>query len=238
VLPGVKQVLEDLSGTTPLFLLPEHVLFPYTVQPYHIFEPRYVQMVRDALEGDRLITICQLKENGESGAGKEPLPFEATGTLGYINKVHSAPGKESTEGEEEERFNIWVTGLVKVEVAEVESKQPYRRGVVTPLREYGQVADEEHRRETILRLFQRILEHTETMVNLENLAALDVPIGMLAHVVISALPIPPDEKQKMLELPSLELRMDILVNFMESGLQTLGPLAQFDPILPSNPLWN
>jgi Lon protease-like protein len=237
VLPAVKQLLEDFSGTTPLFLLPEHVFFPYTVQPYHIFEPRYVQMVKDALEKDRLITICQLRENDGIAARKKPIPFETTGTMGYINKVHSAPGKESAEGGEE-RFNIWVTGLVKVEVDEVESDQPYRRGVATPIPEYGQVSDEEHRRETILRLFQRILESAQTLMNLENLSALDIPIGMLAHVVLSALPIPPDEKQKMLELPSLELRVDILINFMESGLHTLNPLAQFDPILPANPLWN
>ncbi|UCH63803.1 MAG: LON peptidase substrate-binding domain-containing protein [Fidelibacterota bacterium] len=224
----LKDLLASFSGTTPLFLLPDFVFFPQTVQPFQIFEPRYMEMVKDCTAGERMLTIPLLQ--GEEDANQKEAPrFSKIATMGYINDVQPS---------EDEKFNILVTGLVKVRVEEVESEKPYRRGVVTPMTEFSQVTDEEHKRQNILRLFQSMLEQAEVIGNLELLHEANIPLQMLAHVVISALPIAAEEKQKMLELQSLELRIDILLNFLESGLLSMGAMGPFEPLLPTHPWWN
>jgi Lon protease-like protein len=208
--------------------LPDFVLFPQTVQPFHIFESRYVEMVKDCMAGERMVSIPLLLE-AENGSSSETPPFRPIATMGYISDVREA---------EEGKYNILVTGMVKVQIEEVESDKPYRRGAVTPSTEFTQVTETEHKREIILRLFQSILDRAEATSNIEILQGVNIPLQMLAHVIISALPIPAEEKQKMLELQSLELRIEILVNFMESGLHTLDTMGPFEPLVPTHPWWN
>ena len=45
-----------------LFPIPSMVAFPGTVVPLHVFEPRYRQMVTDAVEQDRMIAVCHTKK--------------------------------------------------------------------------------------------------------------------------------------------------------------------------------
>ncbi|UCD38087.1 MAG: LON peptidase substrate-binding domain-containing protein [Fidelibacterota bacterium] len=228
----MKQTLSNLlasfSGTTPLFPLPDFVFFPQTAQPFQIFEARYVEMVQDCQAGERMLTIPLLIESEGNGKTEAP-PFRPIATLGYLSDLQEVEGG---------KFNILVTGLVKVQIEEVESEKPYRRGAVTPLTEFTQVTDEEHKRKSILRLFQSILEQAEVTSNFEILQGMDIPLQMLAHVIISALPIPAEEKQKMLELQSLDLRIEILLNFMESGLHTLDTLGPLESLVPTQPWWN
>ena len=50
-----------LPPLIPIFPLPNVVLFPSVFLPLHIFEPRYRQMLADALRGDRIIGMVLLK---------------------------------------------------------------------------------------------------------------------------------------------------------------------------------
>ena len=224
----VKELLESFSGTTPLFPLPDFVFFPKTVQPFHIFEPRYLQMVKDAMAGERLVTI-PLLDKTDNGSGKGAPAFRRIATMGYMN---------DTQKREDNETVIAVTGLVKVHIEEVESDEPYRRGAVTPIHDFSQVSDSEQKRKSILSRFHSILEKSHIRGSLSALEEDQIPLEMLAHVVISALPVAAVEKQKMLELQSLELRIDILLNFLESGLHIIKSIGPFDPILPTNPTWN
>ena len=51
-------------STIPIFPLPTVVLFPNVFLPLHIFEPRYRQMVTEALAGDRIIGMTLLAVRG------------------------------------------------------------------------------------------------------------------------------------------------------------------------------
>ena len=149
--------------------------------------------------------------------------------MGYIN---------TAQKREDNEMVVAVTGMVKVQIEEVESDEPYRRGAVTPIHDFSQVSHSEQKRKSILSRFQSILEKSQIRGSLGALEEEQIPMEMVAHVVISALPVAAVEKQKMLELQSLELRIDILLNFLESGLHSIEPIGPFDPILPTNPMWN
>jgi Lon protease-like protein len=224
----LDQLLTSFSGTSPLFPLPDFVFFPQTVQPFHIFEDRYLDMIHDAMAGERMVTISLLIEDAEESEGGNP-PINRIATLGYISEVHQA---------EDQHLNILVTGLVKVRLEELESEQPYRRGAITVLTEFSQVTDQEHKRKQILGLFESILDRDQTRGNIEILYGEGIPLAMLTHIIVSALPIPAEEKQKMLELQSLELRIEILLNFLESGLHSLETMGPFEEMLPAQPWWN
>ncbi|MCK4578673.1 MAG: LON peptidase substrate-binding domain-containing protein [Candidatus Marinimicrobia bacterium] len=221
-------VLNNFNGTTPLFPLPDYVLFPKTVQPFHIFEPRYLDMVRDSLAGERLITIALQVEN-EKGDATPHAPFHQVATLSYINQVRNL---------DDGTLKILVTGLTKVSTEEVDSDHAYRLVAVRAINDFIKVTDGDNKMARLMRLFQDILDKSGAPYSLEILAAEDTPIEIATHIIISALAIDAKQKQGMLELQSLELRLEILMNFLESGLHSIHSMERFEPILPNNPQWN
>ncbi len=224
----IDQLLETFSGTTPIMPIADFVLFPHTVQPLHIFEPRYIEMLQDCLATEHLVTIPLLK-GSKAETENQPPPFHEIATMGYINQAKSL---------EDDTYQVLVTGLVKVQAVEVESTKAYRRGAITPVPEFTQVTDSQKKLQDMLRLFQTVLEKAHSGFDLQVFTEEGVSVAMVTHSIISALPIEPAQKQKMLELQSLELRVEILINFLESGLHSMDALSVFSPILPSHPWWN
>src|SRR5215207_9114354 len=84
----------------PLFPLPNVVFFPRTRLPLHVFEPRYRQMVQDALDGDQRFGLILLKPGWEPEYFGAP-PVHSTGTLATIEQAVPL---------DDGRFNIVVRG--------------------------------------------------------------------------------------------------------------------------------
>ncbi len=60
------------QGALKVFPLPGAVLFPHTMLPLNIFEPRYVELVHDCLQGDRVMAISGLLPGWQSDYGGRP----------------------------------------------------------------------------------------------------------------------------------------------------------------------
>src|SRR5512147_1434243 len=105
-----------LPSTIPIFPLPSVVLFPNVFLPLHIFEPRYRQMVADALAGDRMIGMVLLKPGFEADYEGRPPVYEI-GCAGVI--THSEPLPDG-------RFNIVLRGLEKFRMVSEDESRPYR----------------------------------------------------------------------------------------------------------------
>ena len=58
-LEDVTRLPDDFDGRVRLFPLPDLVVFPHSMQPLHIFEPRYCEMLAESLESDSLIALVQ-----------------------------------------------------------------------------------------------------------------------------------------------------------------------------------
>src|SRR5512133_2398532 len=84
----------------PLFPLPNVVFFPRTRLPLHVFEPRYRQMVADAMAGDERIGMILLESGWESNYYGAPS-VHPVGTCGQI---------ESLVALEDGRYNLILNG--------------------------------------------------------------------------------------------------------------------------------
>ncbi|MFB3852905.1 MAG: LON peptidase substrate-binding domain-containing protein [Vicinamibacterales bacterium] len=112
-----------LPSILPIFPLPATVLFPKIFLPLHIFEPRYREMVADALAGDHMIGVVLLKKGWERDYESAP-PIYPIGCAGLI--THAEP----LEGG---RYNIVLQGLERFRVAAEEEGRSYRRARIEPL---------------------------------------------------------------------------------------------------------
>ena len=58
--------MKQLPKTISIFPLSNFIFFPQTTVPLNIFEPRYIQMVDDAMKGDRIIGMVQPKKSNQT----------------------------------------------------------------------------------------------------------------------------------------------------------------------------
>src|SRR3954471_19818881 len=105
-----------LPPTIPVFPLPNVVLFPTVSLPLHIFEPRYRDMVADALEGDRIIGMSLLQPGYEATYEGRP-PVYAVGCAGVITHA-----ERLADG----RFNIVLRGIERFRVDAEDASRSYR----------------------------------------------------------------------------------------------------------------
>jgi Lon protease-like protein len=117
-----------LPFSLPIFPLPTVVLFPNVFLPLHIFEPRYRQMIADALAGDRIIGMVLLEPGHEDEYEDQP-PVYATGCSGLITHAEKL---------DDGRYDLILRGLEKfsIESEEVPAVgRLYRSAVITPIDE-------------------------------------------------------------------------------------------------------
>jgi Lon protease-like protein len=114
-----------LPPAIPIFPLPNVVLFPNVFLPLHIFEPRYRDMVGDALAGDRLIGMALLQPGFEANYEGRP-PVYGIGCAGVI--THS---ERLSDG----RYNIVLRGLDRFRIDGEDTSHSYRLAQVTALTE-------------------------------------------------------------------------------------------------------
>ncbi len=124
----------------PLFPLPTVVLFPNVFLPLHIFEPRYRQMVADALAGDRIIGMVTLRPGHEDDYEGAP-PIYLTGCSGLITHAESL---------DDGCYNLVLRGLEKFTIQGEATAAPgrwYRSAVITPIDEAVPATDRDELRQ-------------------------------------------------------------------------------------------
>lgn len=129
-----------LPATLPIFPLPNVVFFPDVFLPLHIFEPRYRDMTRAALDSDRLIGMVLVKagaprfepvrtgNDGGATPGPDALDFDlAELDVAPIYPIGCAGVISHVEEVEDGRFNIILRGLQKFRVLGEDEDDPKRR---------------------------------------------------------------------------------------------------------------
>ena len=95
--------VEKLPEQIPVFPLSNFIIFPETTTPLNIFEPRYIQMVDDAMKSHRIIGMIQPKK-------KDKIPsLYDIGCAGKITSFHEA---------EDGRYLIVLVGISRFKITE------------------------------------------------------------------------------------------------------------------------
>ena len=98
----------DVPNVIPIFPIPKVVLLPAEVLPLHVFEPRYIDLVRDAVSSHRVIGIVDVLPGHEDELPGSP-PVRNIGCIGFI-----AAHEELEDG----RFLMWLLGLERFKIEE------------------------------------------------------------------------------------------------------------------------
>ena len=198
-----------LPPTIPLFPLPNAVLFPNVFLPLHIFEPRYREMVADALEGDRIIGMTLLRPGWERDYEGRPAIYPI-GCAGLITFV---------ERHKDGRYNIVLRGLEKFRVIEEDATtaRPYRIARVDSIVESVESMSDDER--SAMRTARRRLESLLVPQPEGRGAEPKVPPSMpdedLVNALAQYLELEPVEKQALLERETLLARCRSLIELLE-----------------------
>ena len=195
-----------LPFSIPIFPLPTVVLFPNVFLPLHIFEPRYRQMVAEALAGDRIIGMVLLRPGYEADYDGAP-PVYATGCSGLI--THS-------EQLDDGRYNLVLRGIEKFTIAAEEAPavgRLYRSAVITPIEEMVSAREREVLRQQRKRL-ELLLEPLLRGAVEQHLPA-TMPDEDLINTLAQYLEFEPIEKLALLEQPGVVARCSTLVELLE-----------------------
>lgn len=195
----------DLPDTIPIFSLPGALLLPRSRLPLHIFEPRYLQMLEDTLKTrERLIGMVQPRaQPGQEAA------LHRIGCAGRITQF-----SETEDG----RYLITLTGISRFRLGdEVEGFTPYRRFGVSWdgfERDLGQTErDDGLDRTAFLGLLERFFSAKLLSTDWDTLK--EAEDELLINSLSMLLDFDPEEKQALLEAPSLTTRRETLVTLIE-----------------------
>ncbi len=229
---GLVEDLSGFSGVAPLFPLPDFVLFPQVTQPLHIFEPRYRQMIADALKGDRLIALGTLKPNWDQLYETKTAPVFSDVCLGRVML-----DREIDDG----KYIILIRGLCRARIrTEKLTTTPYRQ-VELDLRfdKYANTPEIERssRRAELLEALVATLPDVEKSREMTEAALRDLPLGVLADLIASSLKIPTEAMVSLLTENHVDLRTDLLLDLLREQKRTQreqGSTRKFPPDFSAN----
>jgi ATP-dependent Lon protease len=201
------------SGTARLFPLPNLVLYPHVMQPLHIFEERYREMLEDALAGDRLIAMAMLEPGYEEEYDSRP-PIAEYACLGKV-----VAQRRLADG----RYNLLLLGVGRVRIVrELAPLRSFRRAkveIVEDLYDFSSDNDAEQLQETLVAAFRKHLPCAcQVPEQLEDLLSRHLSLGLLTDLAAYALPLEMGIKRELLAERRVSVRAQTLLSQIESGL--------------------
>jgi len=199
-----------------LFPLPQVALFPHAILPLHIFEPRYREMVRDCLSGDRKLAVAALEPGFEATYHQRPAVRAVCGVGELVAHEALADG----------RSNILLRGFARGRIVdELPPVESYRRVRWQPIDDRLPPGFDEPRALSSLILLadQVALKLPSGAETLRQLARSQAMAGPLTDVLAAALVTDSDERQSLLEEADIGARVErvsarlasILLDFSE-----------------------
>ncbi len=199
---GVEPISDTELEELPIFPLPQCVLLPGGLLPLHVFEPRYRELTRYCLEGNRPMAVARLRpqrELREAPDRARPAVFQHVGVGRII----------CSEELEDGRFLLLVRGVARVVIdRELPASKSFRRVVAHRL------GDCEADPEKVRHLHQQLMALCDRLAvvldeggrQLRELACGDIP-GACADAVAAALMMDADERQALLEQTNPHARL-------------------------------
>jgi len=210
------QVVAEIDFSRPMALFPlsRCVLLPHATAPLHIFEPRYLRMTADALDGNGLIAMATFAGDLWQSQYQGEPPIRPAVCLGYILR---------DERLSDRRYDLLLHGLCRAEVAKEVPHKPYRKAVLRPLEPERPMEIDlvETRRRVEEMLRDPLLENLAQVSALRNLLTRAIPTPVLVDVAAAALCGDPEQQYSLLAEPDVDQRAGWLVGHLQSLRKTL-----------------
>ncbi len=225
--------VEKFSGMVRLFPLPNLVLFPHVMQPLHVFEPRYRDMLEDAIAGDRLVAMALLAPGWESDYEGRP-PLYPVACLGRITTYFRlADGT----------YNVLLLGLRRVKLLyEIRPRRRFREARVEIREDHyppQEIQDYDLLHDRLRKAFLQILPFLpDAQEQLEQLTDADVSLGMLTDIISYMLDIDLIKKQSLLAEIDVYRRAELLLKYLAAAIEGLeddrSQCGFFPPLFSAN----
>lgn len=203
--------ISDLPETLPVFPLSGALLFPRWSLPLNIFEPRYLNMIDDAMAGHRMIGMVQ-----PSGGPKVKPALSDVGCAGRITTY-----TETDDG----RYLITLSGVARFRITEeLDEKTPYRK-VTADWSAYAADLSDPNvsdlpEREVLIKALRHYVDANQMKADWS--AVEDAEIETLVNALCAGCPFEPMEKQALVEAPTLKGRADTLITLLKMDVPGAG----------------
>jgi hypothetical protein len=185
-----------LPEIIPIFPLSNFIFFPKTTVPLNIFEKRYLEMIDDAMKGDKIIGMIQPKESNQN----LPLLYNI-GCAGKITSFNET---------DDRRYLIVITGISRFKISqEIKTENLYRKCKVDYSNFKSDLGDTKEEikfsdLELIFKNLKSLFDKQGYLINWKELEkqSLDETINTLSM----ASPFSLEEKQILLETTNLDER--------------------------------
>jgi Lon protease-like protein len=204
------KTVADLPRRLPVFPLPGALLLPRSQLPLNIFEPRYLQMISDAMSGERLIGMIQPEDEKSDLLGRPGLC--KVGCAGRITSYAETP---------DSRILVQLTGIARFQiVSELVTVTPYRQ-VETDFEPYADDLAKDHGeagvdRQGLLKAFKDYLDANGLKADWDQVK--EASNEVLVNTLSLLAPYSARDKQALLEAQDLKTRADVLVALTEMAL--------------------
>ena len=203
----------------PIFPLPTVDLFPEITAGYHIFEPRYLEMIQSVLEGDGLLAMATLQPGYESSYYGTPDIYPV-GCLGQVR---------SYEEQEDGNLNIVLEGLYRVGFGQMIKDNPFRVAELHELAEHDHSADFKDEREDLLLRLNYLVEHSPDELDFSPILGGEESFVSLVNLVARTLPLPNGEHYRLLAMDSIRERASRILWHIDDQIETIELLKRVDP---------
>ena len=182
--------LDDLPKKIPIFPLTGAVLFPKTQLPLNIFEPRYVQMLNDALATPQKLIGMVQPNSGDDGSLKK------VGCVGRVTSYNET---------DDHRYLITLNGVIRFEIEnELDTTTKYRQVAVNYENFITDLTSEDVTnidRESLLKLIKKYLKNKSLLADWDIIK--QTPTEQLINYSGVLVPFTPEEKQLLLEAKTI-----------------------------------
>jgi Lon protease-like protein len=190
----------------PIFPLPGAILLPGGNLPLNIFEPRYLQMTRDAMRTDRVIGMMQPCDDA---LGEHPAVYQV-GCAGRITSF-----AETQDG----RYLITLTGLCRYDLLEELAVTTTYRQVIASFdrwkHDLAQPSPSDRVRPTLTAALRAYFDVKDISADWAQIEA--APLAGLITSLAMICPFEPCEKQALLEADGAEERAEVLIALLQMG---------------------
>jgi len=195
-LSGIAE--DELPATLPVLPLKETVVFPESMTPLAIGQERSIRLIDDVVGGDRLLALMTVKDEEVEVPGWDDL--YGIGTAAVVHKMIRVP---------DGTMRILVQGLRRIRLERRVLDEPYLIGEFADVPDIvTESKDVEALTRNVQSLFARIISLVPYLPEELQIAAANVENpSALCHLVASTLRLKTEEKQKLLELDDVDLRL-------------------------------